>query len=217
MTAPLGIFGGTFDPVHYGHLRTALELLYVLRLAEMRFVPAGDPPHRSAPLANAELRLEFVREATGDQPGFSVDEREIRRQGPSYSVLTLGELRAEHPGTPLCLCLGMDAFLGLAQWHRWHEISGLAHIVVAHRPGSQVPQTGPLGSMLAERATTRIEDLHETLAGRIYVHAVTQLEISSAGLRALLAAGHDPRYLVPDAVGARIRATGCYLSPQSTR
>jgi nicotinate-nucleotide adenylyltransferase len=214
MTAPLGIFGGTFDPVHYGHLRTAFELLSVLRLQEMRFVPAGDPPHRDAPLAAAELRLEFVREATGDQPGFAVDARELRRQGPSYSVLTLTELRAEYPLTPLCLCIGMDAFLGLPQWHRWQEIIGLAHIVVAHRPGWQVPRNGPLGELLATRATASTDDLHATPAGRIYVHAVTQLEISSSGLRELLAAGHDPRYLVPDAVCARIRETGCYLSSQ---
>jgi nicotinate-nucleotide adenylyltransferase len=214
MTAPLGIFGGTFDPVHYGHLRTAFELLSVLRLQEMRFVPAGDPPHRDTPLAAAELRLEFVREATGDQPGFVVDARELSRRGPSYSVLTLTELRAEYPLTPLCLCIGMDAFLGLPQWHRWQEIIGLAHIVVAHRPGWQVPRNGPLGELLATRATASIDDLHATVAGRIYVHAVTQLEISSSGLRELLAAGHDPRYLVPDAVCARIRQTGCYLSSQ---
>jgi nicotinate-nucleotide adenylyltransferase len=214
MTAPLGIFGGTFDPVHYGHLRTAFELLSALRLQEMRFVPAGDPPHRATPLATAELRLEFVREATGDQPGFLVDARELRRQGPSYSVLTLTELRTEYPGTPLCLCIGMDAFLGLPQWHRWQEIIGLAHIVVAHRPGWQVPRDGPLGELLASCATASSDDLHATPAGRIYIHAVTQLEISSSGLRELLAAGHDPRYLVPDAVCARIRETGCYLSSQ---
>lgn len=218
MTAPLGVFGGTFDPIHFGHLRTAFELLEALRLGEMRFVPAGDPPHRAAPLANAELRLEFVREATGDQPGFVVDDREVRRQGPSYTVLTLTELREEFPHRPLCLCIGMDAFGGLPQWHRWQQIIGLAHIVVAHRPGSHAPQHGPLDAMLAERATHRIADLHDSLAGRIYVHAVTQLEISSSGLRELLAAGGDPRYLVPDAVGARVRETGCYLSPrQPTR
>jgi nicotinate-nucleotide adenylyltransferase len=212
MTAPLGIFGGTFDPIHFGHLRTAFELLQVLQLGEMRFVPAGDPPHRDRPRANAELRLEFVREATGDQPGFAVDAREVERKGPSYTVVTLGELRAEFPRRPLCLCLGMDAFLGLQQWHRWDELLGLAHMAIAHRPGSQAPAAGPLADLLAEHATRRVADLHESPAGRIYVHAVTQLEISSTGLRELLAAGQDSRYLVPDAVGARLRETGCYLS-----
>ncbi len=217
MTAPLGIFGGTFDPIHYGHLRTAFELLHVLRLGEMRFLPAGDPPHRDAPLATAPLRLEFVREATGDEPGFVVDDREMRRRGPSYTVLTLTELRAEFPRRPLCLCLGMDAFTGLTQWHRWQELNELAHLVVAHRPGATPPGDGPLAQMLSNRGTRNIDDLHEMTAGRVYVHAVTQLEISSTGLRELLAAGHDPRYLVPDAVGARIRATGCYRSSQTTR
>ena len=218
MTAPLGIFGGTFDPIHFGHLRTAFELLHVLRLGEMRFVPAGDPPHRDTPRADAQLRLEFVREATGDQPGFLVDEREVRRQGPSYTVLTLTELRAEFPQRPLCLCLGMDAFLGLPQWHRWQELIGLAHIVVAHRPGTLAPQDGALGKMLPSMRRHTVMDLHAALAGRIYVHTVTQLEISSTDLRASLAAGRDPRYLVPDAVCARVRETGCYLSsPQPTR
>jgi nicotinate-nucleotide adenylyltransferase len=192
-------------------------LLRVLRLGEMRFLPAGDPPHREAPLADAALRLEFVREATGDQPGFVVDDREVRRQGPSYSVLTLAELRAEFPDRSLCLCIGMDAFAGLAQWHRWQELHELAHIVIANRPGATLPTRGPLAAMLADRRTQRFADLHEKTAGRIYVHAVTQLEISSTSLRELLAAGHDPRYLVPDAVCARIRATGCYFSQQSTR
>ena len=147
-----------------------------------------------------------------------VDEREVRRQGPSYTVLTLTELRAEFPRRPLCLCVGMDAFLGLPQWHRWQELIGLAHIVVAHRPGSLAPQGGTLGEMLTEHATTHVMDLHAAPAGRIYMHTVTQLEISSTDLRASLAAGQDPRYLVPDAVCARVRETGCYLSsPQPTR
>jgi nicotinate-nucleotide adenylyltransferase len=218
MTAPLGIFGGTFDPIHFGHLRTAFELLHVLQLGEMRFVPAGDPPHREPPRANANLRLEFVREATGDQPGFAVDAREVKRKGPSYTVVTLSELRAEFPQRPLCLCIGMDAFLGLQQWHRWQELLGLAHLAIAHRPGSHAPEAGPLAALLAKHSTRRVTDLHEMLSGRIYVHAVTQLEISSKGLRELLAAGQDSRYLVPDAVGARLRETGCYRSsPQPTR
>ncbi len=217
MTAPLGVFGGTFDPIHYGHLRTAFELLQALRLGEMRFVPAGDPPHRAPPRATARLRLELVRAATADQPGFVVDDREVLREGPSYTVLTLRELRAEHPLRPLCLAIGMDAFAGLTEWHRWQELVEFAHLVVAHRPGWQVPRDGPLGEVLAARRTDRIEDLHETHAGRILVHAVTQLEISSTGLRELLAAGRDPRYLVPDTVCAQIRATGCYFSEPSMR
>ncbi|MDH4312901.1 MAG: adenylyltransferase/cytidyltransferase family protein, partial [Gammaproteobacteria bacterium] len=102
-SAPLGVFGGTFDPIHFGHLRTAFEVLQAARLQAVRFVPAGDPPHRDPPLVDAARRLEFVRAAIADQPGFVVDDREVRRAGRSYSVLTLRELRAELPDTPLCL------------------------------------------------------------------------------------------------------------------
>jgi nicotinate-nucleotide adenylyltransferase len=207
---PLGIFGGTFDPIHFGHLRTAFELLHTLRFAEVRFVPAGNPPHRDSPLADAALRLALVRAAVADQPGFVVDDREVRRAGPSYAVLTLRELREEFPLRPVCLAVGMDAFLGLPQWHAWREILQLAHIVVAHRPGWQAPAAGPLGELLAELRTDRIDDLHEAPAGRLFIHPVTQLEISSTDLRTLLAAGQDPRYLVPEAVRKAIRETGCY-------
>ena len=214
---PLGIFGGTFDPIHFGHLRTAFELLHTLRLAELRFVPAGNPPHRDSPLADAALRLALVRAAVADQPGFVVDDREVRRQGPSYAVLTLRELRAEFPPRPVCLAVGMDAFVGLPQWHSWREILQLAHIVVAHRPGWQAPAEGPLGELLADRRTDRVDDLHAAPAGRIFVHAVTQLEISSTELRNLLAAGQDPRYLVPEAVRQAIRETGCYTRRSTQR
>jgi nicotinate-nucleotide adenylyltransferase len=214
---PLGIFGGTFDPIHFGHLRTAFELLDTLRCGEVRFVPAGNPPHRDAPLADAQLRLALVAAAIADQPGFVVDDREVRREGPSYAVLTLREMRAEFPARPLCLLLGMDAFLGLPQWYEWREILPLVHVVVAHRPGWRAPADGPLGDMLARCRTDRVDDLHEAPAGRIYVHAVTQLEISSTDLRDLLAAGQDPRYLVPEAVRTAIRATGCYSRPSTQR
>ena len=209
----IGIFGGTFDPIHYGHLRTAFELFHALRLAELRLVPAGRPPHRDAPLCDGGRRLAMLRAAAAEQPGFVVDERELRRAGPSYTVTTLRELRAEAPSRPLCLIVGMDAFLGLPQWHEWREIPRLAHLVVAHRPGSTAPADGPLGELLAERATQRVEDLHAAPAGRIHVRPVTQLEVSSTALRALIVAGHDPRYLLPDAVRAIIRDTGCYQHP----
>jgi nicotinate-nucleotide adenylyltransferase len=214
--SPLGIFGGTFDPIHYGHLRTAFELLQVLHLAEVRFVPAGQPPHRDAPRCDARRRFAMVQAAVADQPGFAVDDRELRRDEPSWSVTTLRELRAEEPARPLCLILGMDAFLGLAQWREWLELPRLAHLVVAHRPGASAPREGALGELLAERGTARVEDLHEAPAGRVLVHAVTPLEISSTALRELMRRGEDPRYLLPDAVRAYIRDTGCYL-PRPTR
>jgi nicotinate-nucleotide adenylyltransferase len=206
----LGIFGGTFDPIHFGHLRTAFELLHSLALDEIRFLPAGEPPHRATPLCATRHRLAMVRAAIADQPGFAVDDRETRRAGPSYTVTTLRELRAEHPGRPLCLIVGMDAFLGLPQWHEWQQILQLAHLIVAHRPGWHAPETGPLGALLAACGTGDGEHLRLAAAGHILVRAVTQLEISSSDLRDLIVSGRDPRYLLPDAVREFIRDTACY-------
>ncbi|MCB1843446.1 MAG: nicotinate-nicotinamide nucleotide adenylyltransferase, partial [Halioglobus sp.] len=150
------------------------------------------------------------RAAVADQPGFVVDDRELQRDGPSYSVDSLAALRAEFSLRPLALIIGMDAFLNLTGWHQWREILGLSHIVVAHRPGWRAPDLGPLGSLLADRGTHRIEDLHEALSGRIYIHDVTQLEISSTEIRELVAAGRDPRFLMPDSVRGIIEKSGCY-------
>jgi nicotinate-nucleotide adenylyltransferase len=211
---PIGLFGGTFDPVHYGHLRTAFELWQALGLEEVRFMPTGSPPHRDQVHASAVHRLAMVQAAVAGQPAFTVDDREVRRTGVSYSVDTLTELRAENSGRSLCLLLGMDAFLGLPNWHRWRELLDLAHIVVAHRPGWKAPTSGPLGEVMVDRGTGAIRELHDRPAGRIFVHAVTQLEISSTDLRQLIVAGHDPRYLVPDEVRRIIRETGCYAARQ---
>jgi nicotinate-nucleotide adenylyltransferase len=207
---PIGLFGGMFDPIHYGHLRTAFELWQALKLAEVRFMPAGSPPHKQITHASADLRLAMVSAAIADQKGFVVDDREVRRKGVSYSYDTLAELRAEFPDRSLCLLLGMDAFLGLPDWHRWRELLDLAHIVVAHRPGWKAPTMGPLGEVMVDRGTGSVRDLHDQLAGRIYIRAVTQLEISSTDLRQVITSGQDPRYLVPEEVRKIIRETGCY-------
>ena len=107
------------------------------------------------------MRLAMVRAAVADEPGFTVDDREMRRTGLSYSVDTLIELRAEYPERSLCLLLGMDAFLGLPSWHRWREICDLAHVVVAHRPGWKAPTQGPLGEVMVDRGTGTVRELHE--------------------------------------------------------
>lgn len=207
---PAGIFGGTFDPIHYGHLRTAFEMLQALRFDEIRFMPCGDPPHRGVTFADAAHRLEMVQVAVEGQPGFVVDDRELYREGPSYTIDTLEALRQEQPGRSLGLIVGMDAFLGLPGWHRWREILDFAHIVVAHRPGWRAPDIGPLGEMLNEHGTLRVDDLHENSHGSVHIHAVTQLEISSTEIRELVEAGRDPRFLMPDAVRDVIAATSCY-------
>ena len=207
---PIGVFGGTFDPIHYGHLRTAFEMLQALRFGQIRFVPSGDPPHRGQTYAKAELRLNMVRAAAEGQPGFVVDDCELRRDGPSYTIDTLAVMREEHSDASLGLIMGMDAFLGLTSWHRWDEILELAHIVVAHRPGWRAPDIGELGELITAHGTHRVNDLHENLHGYIHIHAVTQLEIASTEIRELIAAGRDPRFLMPDAVRDVIVESGCY-------
>ena len=208
----LGIFGGTFDPIHYGHIRTAFEMLEVLRIDEVSFVPSGDPPHRGQTFADAEQRLEMVRVATQGQLKFSVDDCELRREGPSYTIDTLATIREEQPDVALGLIVGMDAFLGLTSWHRWNEILDFAHLVVAYRPGWRIPDVGELGELIGTHGTSDVEDLHENSDGGVFVHAVTQLEIASTEIRDLIAAGRDPRFLMPDAVRDVILESKCYAS-----
>jgi nicotinate-nucleotide adenylyltransferase len=207
---PIGLYGGTFDPIHYGHLRTALELQHALGLAEVRFIPCANPPHRAAPMTDGSLRLRMVEAAVRDRPGFVADDRELRRDGWSYTVDTLESFRAEYPARSLCLLLGMDAFLNLPLWHRWNELLDLAHVVVAHRPGWKVPALGTLGELLRGRRTAAAADLAQAPFGRLYVQAVTQLEISSTDLRTSIRAGLDPRFLMPDSVRNIIIETECY-------
>jgi nicotinate-nucleotide adenylyltransferase len=207
---PIGIFGGTFDPIHYGHLRSAFEMLQALDFEEVRFIPCGDPPHRGVTYATAEQRLRLVELAIAGQEGFIADDRELQRGGLSYTVDTLESLQKEFPGRALGLIVGMDAFLGLPGWHRWDEILDIAHIVVAHRPGWKAPDIGALGELISEYGTHRVEDLHAANAGRVHIHAVTQLEIASTEIRDLVAAGRDPRFLMPDAVRDEILNSEIY-------
>lgn len=210
---PIGIFGGMFDPIHYGHLRAAFELCGILDLEKVLFIPASDPPHRDGPLADAASRLAMVRAAIAAEPRFAADDREIRRGGRSFTVLTLQELRAEHGDRPLVLMLGADALAGLESWHRWRELIDLAHFAVVSRPGAALPRDGELGALLAERREDEPQRLGELPAGRVYVHHGVSLDVSSTDARQALSAGRDPRYLMPEPVRRMIVATGIYARP----
>ncbi len=212
---PIGILGGTFDPVHYGHLRPALEMLEVLGLAEVRFIPCRLPSHRNQPVATPEQRLALLQLAVADQPGFVVDDRELRREGPSYMVDTLASLRAEVGETPLCLLLGMDAFSILPTWRRWQEIPELAHLVVTNRPDPDPPLSNTLNELVEQRKIQQPEALRERPAGGILFQPVTQLAISATRIRQLLAQGRSPRYLLPETVWSSVRDQGLYRSPAS--
>lgn len=215
VSKPIGILGGTFDPVHYGHLRSALEVLEELQLAQVRFIPSHTPPHRDAPLATPEQRLALVQHAIADQPGLVMDDRELTRRGPSYTRDTLACLRSDLDDTPLCLLLGMDAFVTLPTWHGWRELLQLAHIVVMHRPGSEPTLADELKVLVASHRSDDGYALREQPAGRIVFQPVTQLDISATQIRCLLAQGKSPRYLLPDAVLAYIGEQRLYGFPET--
>ncbi len=205
--APIGILGGTFDPIHHGHLRIAQEALEQCQLAQVRFIPSGTPPHRATPQASAKTRWEMVRLALNGHADFLVDVREVFRTDPCYTVDTLTGLRAELGAQQaLCLILGGDAFLQLHTWHEWKRLFELAHIVVLQRAGGP-----PLGNAMntadaalqAEyraRLAPAAQVLHETPNGAIFVADMPALEISSTDIRRRCTEKKSIRYLVPDVV-----------------
>ena len=195
----IGVLGGTFDPIHFGHLRPALEVYESLGLRELRFIPSHVPPHRGAPAAAAGHRLAMVERAIAGVPGFRVDSRELDRPGPSYTVDTLRSLLGEIGSDgPLLLIMGLDAFAGLDTWHRWREIPALAHVVVAHRPGSSIPEHAAYLELAP--VTESRSALEDRASGLVFFQSVTQLDISATDIRERLRAGRSPRYLLPDSV-----------------
>lgn len=206
----IGIFGGTFDPIHFGHLRTALELYQALDLAEVRLIPCYKPVHRKLPIATPEQRLAMVYQAIEGEHAFKVDECEIQRKVPSYMIDTLETLREKLPETPLCLIMGIDALLGFTGWHRYEDILKLAHLVIAHRPQYHLPQTGTIAELLKQRIKHNTVAIHDSLAGNIILHPVTPLEISATDIRRQIAMGRSTRYLLPDRVYHYIQEHGVY-------
>lgn len=204
LSEPLGLFGGTFDPIHYGHLRLAEESIAHLGLAGVRWIPAGQPPHRGTPQVTAQQRLEMALLATANNAEFSLDASEVEAAAPSYTVHTLERLRRElGDRQSLVLLVGADAFAGLSTWHRWRDIFSLAHVAVSHRPGFPV-ETASLPSDLAsefhDRFLADVSGLKRSPAGGIVTFAMTQLAISATQIRKLLANGLSARYLLPDTV-----------------
>lgn len=213
---PIAVLGGTFDPIHYGHLRLAEELAEALDIQQVRFIPAGRPPHRGQPRAEARHRLEMARLAISGNPRFILDEREFHRATPSYSVDTLSDLRAElPPGTALVLFMGADAFLGLTTWHEWQRLFELAHIAVAQRPGfaaaweDALPD--PLRRILSRQLAGHPDELREKPAGLVFLHSITQLDISASRIRDQALRGKSLRYLLPAAVITYLNENHLYV------
>ncbi len=203
----IGIFGGTFNPVHYGHLRSALEVKDVFGLDEVRLMPCFQPPHREQPSVTASMRLQMLELAIKNRPGLKIDTRELDRQGPSYMVDTLESLRREFPDQPLLLFIGADAFEHLTAWHQWQQLFNYAHIVVMTRPGYQAQD---LDDFFKPRLTADKQDLAEQPAGKLFFQAVTQLDISATAIRKLIAEHQNPGFLLPDAVIDYIKQHSLY-------
>lgn len=213
-SAPVGVLGGTFDPIHNGHLRLAMELAAALDLAQVRLVPSARPPHRGAPTASPGQRAKWIRVAVSTEPSLRLDDRELLRDGPSYTVDTLASMRAEMPDTPLCLIMGRDVFAHLPQWHEWERIFDNAHIVLIERPDIDTAIDGAAAHTLAEREVSEAQALRDTLGGHIYTYRPPPLAISASYIRELLANGQSPRYLLPTAVLDDIMDAGVYHRSQ---
>lgn len=202
----IGLLGGTFNPIHLGHLRLAEELAEGLDLATVLVIPAGRPPHRPAPDVHPETRLAMTGLAIAGNPRLRLEDYETRKTTPSYMVETLEHLRGRlGAATPLVLFLGADAFQGLTAWHEWRRLFDLAHLAVAHRPGFPPAawEQGLAEELKQEWHGRRAADpaeLHATPAGRIWLQAITQLDISASRIRQLVGRGRSIRYLVPDPV-----------------
>lgn len=206
-----GVFGGTFDPVHIGHLRTALELRGCLHMECMRLIPCAVPPHRPQPWASASQRMAMLLAAVAGEPGLVPDNRELQRPGPSYTFDTLAEIRAEiGPQSPLYLCVGMDSLVSLDTWHRWRELMDLAHIVVAARPHWRLPTAPGLRDWIARHLASSPQTLQSSPAGKLWLAEMTLLPVSSTEIREALSRGQSPRYLVPDPVLDYIAAHHLY-------
>jgi nicotinate-nucleotide adenylyltransferase len=206
----IGILGGSFDPVHYGHLRPALEVQQSLGLDEIRLVPSHVPPHRPQAQASPQQRVAMLNAAAENYPVFKVDTREFDREGPSYTLDTLISLREEMAGVTLCLLVGMDAFQGLASWHRWHELTDYCHLIVMDRPGAQLPEQGELADFIRLRRIMDVGKLGTQSSGLLYFHPVSQLEISATAIRKLLNSGGDAGFLLPERVLDIVRSEGLY-------
>ncbi|KAA9130332.1 nicotinate-nucleotide adenylyltransferase [Marinihelvus fidelis] len=206
----MGLFGGTFDPVHRGHIQVALDASEALEIDDFRLLPAGDPPHRMGTHAPAADRVAMLELALRGYSGLSIDTREVDREGPSYMVDTLEELRQAHPDAPLVLVLGQDAANGLHRWHRWQRLPALAHLVVMTRPGERPMYGGQLGTALAHRETREIARLKDSTAGLLLHLDVSQMDVSSTEIRRRIAAGDPVVTLLPPGVLGYIEEHGLY-------
>jgi nicotinate-nucleotide adenylyltransferase len=210
MTQPIGILGGTFDPVHNGHLHLATTFLKELDLAEIRFVPLNNPPHRPAPVASSEQRLEMLNLAIENHTHFKVDDCELQKEEVSYTVDTLKLLRKNIDDTPLCMLIGMDSFKTLNNWHQWRSLLNFAHIVIANRPGANEEMVSEIQELMNSHMTKSVIDLHQQAAGCIMKLDIAMLDISSTQIRNNFQSHLKSESLLPNKVLDFIQAHHLY-------
>ena len=210
----VGILGGTFNPIHFGHLRMAQELANGLGMDEVRFIPSANPPHKDSVTVSAQHRATMVKLAISDNPLFTLDKRELERKGTSYTIDTLISLREQLGNdTALCLMMGSDAFIKLNTWHRWQELLDYAHIILVQRLSQGKPQEplpDELQTLLRDHYAEQVSDLHEEKAGLINMQAISAQEISATQIRELLKLGQSVRYLLPKEVVEYIQQQHLY-------
>lgn len=209
----IGLLGGTFDPIHYGHLRIALEVLEALNLDAVRFIPCREPVYQKTVQTNAAHRLAMVQCALNGYPQFIADARELNRKTPSYAVLTLQSLRQEFPQSSLCWIMGADQFADLYHWYQWEQLIDLCHLVVVSRGSQRLIVQQPEVQALLERTGTKDKTLlTEVPRGAIYHLKTTRLDISSTKIRNLVAAGRNPHFLTPECVVEYIAANHLFMA-----
>lgn len=208
----IGIYGGTFDPVHFGHLRPALDVYSLLSLSKIRFIPCGVPAHRDAPVANSQQRLDMLALALERQANFMVDDREVNRSGTSYMVDTIKSLLKDFSDEKFCLIIGMDAFVKLDTWKDWETIIELVSLVITQRPRfapSSIPSSDLIQYMDVKRVNDRASFLNSQQT-QCFFCPVAQLDISATNIRDLVRAGSDVDYLLPEKVVNYIQENNLY-------
>ncbi|GAA4361613.1 nicotinate-nucleotide adenylyltransferase [Kangiella marina] len=210
------ILGGTFDPVHFGHLRMTQEMLNRFPTAKVSLMPAAYPPHRPQPGATPQQRIEMLQLVLGKYPQLSVDTRELERDEPSYSVVTLRNIRQEVGDACLVFLMGTDAFEKLNEWYEWKALMKLTNILVVGRPSSQLPTTGEVADFYHEHSIESLDELPQHRFGKVGFCQMPQLDISSTYIREQINQGFSPRFLLPDGILDYMNQHGLYgLNPKS--
>ncbi len=210
MTEPIGILGGTFDPIHLGHIHVAKELQLLFKLKEVRFIPCYLPPHRSTPESSAEQRLNMVKLALDNQPNLIADDREIQRKDISYMIDTLLSLHQEFSNTPLCLMMAVDQFDTFDTWHHWQDILQYAHLIIVNRPNYKLTLNQNLTALLQNHQTNNKLDIYDNTHGNIIFQDIAPSPISATDIRSQLHHGKNAEALVPVAVWQYIQQHQLY-------